>query len=258
VFSSNRSGIYGLWKISTRGGEPTVIMTNSTEATEPSVTRDGELAYTDTVQNTNVWRLDLHSNDPNHPGRSSLISSSRRNDSPQYSPDGQKIVFVSDRTGSWELWVCNQDGSSPRQLTFFRGPMLGTPHWFPDGRWIAFDAEERMPSWSRDGQWLHFNSDRGGKIQLWKMHISDGKLYPLTERPAYDSFESPDASWIYFRSDGPGIWRVPTNSGEESPVPELRWVGASRYIAVVGKNFYFVAAETHRVASNDITSLLIA
>jgi len=269
LFSSNRGGVYNLWRIAADGGHPTAITTNYTEATDPSVAKNDVLVFTDTIQNTNVWRYDLlagHEDPANLP----LISSSRKSDSPQYSPDGKKVVFVSDRSGHWELWEGNAEGTNLRQLTSFGGPMLGTPHWSPDGRTIAFDArpyghsaiytidaggnqpkllesnsfEERMPNWSRDGEWIYFNSTRGGKIQLWKRHLSDGKLYPLTQRPAYDSFESPDGQSIYFLSDGRGIWRVSSDGTGESLLPELRDVNSSRYLAVVGDHLYFVANET--------------
>ncbi len=119
LFSSNRSGIYSLWTISTGGSLGYSITTNSNEATDPSIANDGLIAFTATAQNSNIWRLDLR--DPNHLDRSRLISSSRRNDSAQYSPDGQKIVFASDRTGNWELWVSNQDGELPSTADFLPG-----------------------------------------------------------------------------------------------------------------------------------------
>ncbi len=53
---------------------------------------------------------------------------------------GKTIVLASDRTGSWEIWVCDSDGSNPVQLTSFRGPRTGTPRWSPDGQRIAFDS----------------------------------------------------------------------------------------------------------------------
>jgi Tol biopolymer transport system component len=270
IYSTNRSGVYNLWRMPLERDVPVQLTTNSTEATDPSISRNGTLNFVDTIQNTNIWRLDLSAGNATQHATAPLISSSRKNNSPQYSPDGKRIAFVSDRSGSWELWISNSDGTDSRQITFFRGPMLGTPHWAPDGKWIAFDArpqghsaiylispdhgtqkllesnafEERMPSWSHDGQWLYFNSDRGGKIQLWKMHLADGTTCPLTQRTAYDNFESPDGRFVYFLSNGPGVWRVSTDGANEAPVPELHSIEPSRYLALVGENLYFVANES--------------
>jgi TolB protein len=36
---------------------------------------------------------------------------------PSWFPDGKRIAFQSDRTGRWELWVMNADGTGVRQLT---------------------------------------------------------------------------------------------------------------------------------------------
>ena len=49
----------------------------------------------------------------------SFISSTQRDGAPQFSPDGKRIAFVSERSGHTEIWVCNGDGSSPVELTSF-------------------------------------------------------------------------------------------------------------------------------------------
>jgi len=61
----------------------------------------------------------------------------------EFFPDGKRIVFASDRSGETEIWVANADGSDALQLTSFRALETGTPHWSPDGRWIAFDSRPR-------------------------------------------------------------------------------------------------------------------
>src|SRR5262249_21705522 len=73
----------------------------------------------------------------------SFIASTRHDFSPQLSLDGKRIAFASERSGNMEIWVCNSDGSSPVQLTFFHGPMVTTPRWSPDGRRIAFDSDAK-------------------------------------------------------------------------------------------------------------------
>ncbi len=58
---------------------------------------------------------------------------------PRWSPDGKRIAFSSRRTGSYELWIINRDGSGLRQLT--QGHKTGGAHyspWSPDGTKIAY------------------------------------------------------------------------------------------------------------------------
>src|SRR5438046_96751 len=69
-----------------------------------------------------------------------FIASAGSQGEQQCSPDGKKIVFLSDRTGNAEIWVCDSDGSNPVQVTSFGGPAVGSPRWSPDSQQIAFDS----------------------------------------------------------------------------------------------------------------------
>ena len=66
---------------------------------------------------------------------------SANNTAPAWSPDGSQIAFLSDRSGQWDIWVMNADGSEQRPLF--------TPETLAE---ITFDykgVEERMLSWGR-------------------------------------------------------------------------------------------------------------
>ncbi len=85
---------------------------------------------------TNLW---LVSND----GKimRSLTSAKHQADtSPTWSPDGRTVAFVSDRTGSQQVWMIRVDGGEARQLTNFP---LGVDNlrWSPKGNHLAFSAE---------------------------------------------------------------------------------------------------------------------
>ena len=271
LFSSSREGMHSIWRVLLADGRIEQMFAQSDQAVQPSVaSRNNALIFTELLQNTNIWRVSISNAGQVKPGSPvRLIASSRRNNSPQYSPDNQQIAFISDRTGNWELWTCRSDGSIPRQLTNFRGPMLGTPHWSPDGRSIAFDArpnehsaifvvrssggnakrindnsfEERMPNWSPDGKYLYFNSTRDGSVRLWRMNLSGGELVRITDRAAYDNFTSADGKTIYFRSDGAGVWKISADGTRETFIPALATVQPSRYLAVSSRSLYFVDQE---------------
>jgi Tol biopolymer transport system component len=194
----------------------------------------------------NIWRIEARGTKgagASPPAK--LISSTRSDESPQYSPDGKKIVFSSSRTGDLELWMCDADGSNPVQLTSFDGPHVGSPRWSPDGRQIAFDstaAEHRdiylvgvdggrprrlttepsadvRPSWSRDGRFVYFGSDRGGEWQVWKAPAEGGPAVQLTRGGGREAFESPDGRFVYYAKENvPGLWRMPAEGGEEVKV----------------------------------------
>ena len=117
---------------------------------------------------------------------------------PSYSPDGTHVAFVSDRTGTPQVYVMDYDGGNTRRLTFV-GPYNTDPDWGPDGR-IAYSGmrgnaidiltvdlqghSQRLtpgqgrrslePSWSPDGKRLVYASNEDGKgMRLW-ITSSDG------------------------------------------------------------------------------------
>lgn len=166
------------------------------------------------------------------------------NAAPQFSPDGKRIAFMSNRDGPWQIWVSNIDGSQPRQVSFTES--AGTPRWSPDGRSIAFDApfdggtwifvvrvdqNDRaepivpglVPSFSRDGKWIYFASDRSGDWQVWKIPSRRGTEIrgsgvEVTFKGGFAALESTDGYLYYSKSryPEPEICRTPIQGGEES------------------------------------------
>jgi len=56
---------------------------------------------------------------------------------PKFSPDGKKIVFVSDRSGAENLWITDADGSNPKALTHGRNQGFISPSWTADGQYVV-------------------------------------------------------------------------------------------------------------------------
>jgi Tol biopolymer transport system component/predicted Ser/Thr protein kinase len=249
VFSSDRGGLFTLWKVPASGGAPEPLPAVGEDTFSPSISHKGNrLAYTRSLTNLNIWRIrGPRSAAPGGPPMQ-FISSAREQDSPQFSPDGKRIVFASDRSGSYEIWVCDNEGRDPVQLTF-GGPLSGTPRWSPDGRQIAFDSrpqghsgiyvisadggqphlmtsetsEDVVPSWSRDGKWIYFNSNRGGDSQIWKVPAQGGQAVQVTRKGGFEAFESLDGKFLYYgKRDTKGIWRMPVEGGEETLILDRR------------------------------------
>ncbi|HEY3198711.1 MAG TPA: DPP IV N-terminal domain-containing protein [Nitrospirales bacterium] len=273
IFSSNREGSstsITLWRISASGGTPERLSGVGQNAFDPVVSRQGNrLAYTQLFLDANIWRMEVSRGGGGTPIQ--LISSTREDSGPQFSPDGRKIAFASDRSGALEIYACDSDGLNAVQLTFFNS-QVQSPYWSPDGRQITFDSiaggspdiwvvsaeggpprrlttepsEDIRPSWSRDGRLIYFASDRSGTWQVWKVPSAGGHAIQVTKKGGFAAFESPDGKYVYYSKghrDVPGIWRIPVGGGEEVPVMDLPRVRNWGYWAVVEKGIYFVSAE---------------
>ena len=117
---------------------------------------------------------------------------------PTWSPDGKRIAFQSDRSGNWDIWIANVDGTGLAQLT--RHP-----------------AEDRYAAWSPDGKKIAFTSKRSGNEDLWVLDVEaalkssdDAGAVRLTTSPARDRypFWSPDGKQLTFNTDRDGNFEV--------------------------------------------------
>jgi Tol biopolymer transport system component len=179
----------------------------------------------------------------------------------QYSPDGTKIVFTTNRTGIFEVWVCESDGSNAVQITTLGKGVAGNPRWAQDGRRIIFDSNADgnwdiytvsatggglrrltnrranvMGSFSRDGNHIYFRSDRSGTWQIWRMPADGGEATQLTRNGGLSPVESIDGKFVYYVTGG-RLWKVSVQGGEESEVLQSIW--ASNYV-IGHEGIYFM------------------
>ena len=170
------------------------------------------------------------------------------------SPDGQQVLFVSNRDGPSHVFLVGVDGSNLVRLTDSEyGDTL--PQWSPDGQRIAYqtlltghnweifsmqpDGSQKVnltnnpaidvsPSWSPDGRLLAFETNRDGDFEIYTMAADGSSPTNVTKSAAaYDI--SPvwsDAEQIRFRSDRGGArfeyqWYTINSDGSElRPVEE--------------------------------------
>jgi Tol biopolymer transport system component/serine/threonine protein kinase/tetratricopeptide (TPR) repeat protein len=110
---------------------------------------------------------------------------------PDYSPDGTRIAFASNRDGATEIYTMRADGSDVRRLTYNT-------------------TEDDCPAWSHDGQKIAFQSRRDGQMEIYLMDADGSNQRNLTNSPGEDTRPawSPDDRRIAY---GSNTLDAPTN-----------------------------------------------
>jgi len=249
VFGSGTGTNFGLWRIAVSNGAIAKINLDASNAFAPAISRLGNrLAFATQQSDLNIWRVDLKGADqkPGVPFR--FISSTQTEQYPAYSRDGRRIAFMSDRSGTQEIWICDSDGSKTLQLTSFGGAAIYGPSWSPDSQNIAFavaqkgmkediyvanvnggvprrmttdPAEDKWPDWSHDGKWIYFTSTRSGREEIWKMPSSGGEAVQITRNSGDVPQESPDGRFLFYMKGWPEavtVWRTLPDGSQEVKV----------------------------------------
>jgi len=190
AFISDRDGTgFNIYTFSLDQLTPQALFPKDLIVDYPDWSPDGKLlaaSLCTEVQKTDEKCLyDLFILDPQGPKFTRLAETRTASEwVPNWSPDGKKIAFASDRDGDSEVYVINVDGSGLVQLTENDG-YDGRPRWSPDGTQIAFETD-------RDGDW-----------DIFLMNADGSNVHPLTvNAKASDWMEawSPDGKWLVYVS----------------------------------------------------------
>ena len=210
----------------------------------------GKLVFEQWRVEGNLFALDLAQPDTLLPFAASTAFDAH----PQISPDGQRVAFVSERSGTPQVWVSERDGSRARAVTDLDGVAYSAPRWSPDGERLVFTvlgddgsdvfvldrlgatprrlaapgSNEVQPAWSADGRWLYVGSDRSGEMEVWRVPVGGGDGTQLTVGGGVTAQPSPGGGSLYTTRPGaPGLWKRTGDEGEDAAfLPDL----AARHI----------------------------
>ena len=205
------------------------------------------------------------------------FADSTRIESPgSFSRHGDRIAFISDRSGSLNVWLANLDGSGLRQLTSFTAADVLVGNWSVDGRQLVIDASVNGNSdlymvgvdsshvsrltvepsidmnghFSGDGRWIFFSSNRSGSLQVWKMPAAGGAAVRVTKAGGLEPQEAPDGRTVFYLDHPPPgagglsgssrLMKVSADGGEEVVVLDAVRLSLWR---VVEQGIVFVTVE---------------
>jgi len=155
--------------------------------------------------------------------------------SASWSPDGNRVAYVTFETGRPSIVIEAIDGSYRKRITNFKG-INGSPVFSPDGGSLALvlsrdgdpeifimDLETEVlrrvtrhhaidtePSWSPDGKSIIFTSDRGGRPQIYRVELSTNFIERLTFVGDYNARARllPDGQHLVFVHRKDGVFHI--------------------------------------------------
>jgi Tol biopolymer transport system component len=113
---------------------------------------------------------------------------------PAYSPDGNTIVFSSNREGNFDIWQVSRATGALRRVTEDAG-------------------EDWDPAFTPDGRKLLWSSNRGGHFEIWTAEVDGSGARQVSSDgvDAQNPAGTPDGSWIVYSTNNPdkrGVWKV--------------------------------------------------
>jgi serine/threonine-protein kinase len=207
AFVSARGGALNLWELEVGSRELRQLTVGVGNDAQPVYGQDGTIAYANWNHEIDVYAMQVGAAEDEHERLTAFAGS---HFGARASPDGNRVLYFADRTGSFDLWILDRTTGLHQQVA-------------------EHPATDKLADWSPDGDEIVFVSDRGNALGLWVVDVETGvvrlltdHVLPLTLHPAEAGGPrwSPDGSTIGYIApgdDGNAIWLVGPDGADPHP-----------------------------------------
>jgi Tol biopolymer transport system component len=150
--------------------------------------KNGRIAFVSTPRLTDEGKFEIYTMRADGSDARRLTDNAGFDSGPTFSPDGERIAFVSHRHGNYEIYLMHAGGTDQQRLT--HNP-----------------AQDREPAFSPDGERIAFASDRTGNFEIYVMNVDGTHQHRLTHRRDVDDDPTffPNGKKIAFVRVGAGF-----------------------------------------------------
>jgi Tol biopolymer transport system component len=211
------------------------------------------------ASDTDIWLQSIkYQNDT---PASVLADSTRRDNRPRFANKSNQLAFLSDQSGSTQIWLRDND-NQVRQLSHFEFT-LGLPSmaFSPDDKFLSFeynDAIHRFEvatgvieqildtshkayvnTYSTDDKHLIYSSTKSGDWQLWTLELATMQSKQLTFNGGYSGWDNSVDGLLYFsKFHHDGLWRLNADGSETLIIEQFSILNWLNWRLIKNKVYY--------------------